>query len=910
MANDGQVVFEITADGKKAIANIKDITKAIEAEGKKWDTAAKNSTDGIEASFGSMVKKVVAGISAAKVGREILNWGKAAISAASDLAEVQNVVDVTFGEGASKIEAWSKTASRQFGLTETQAKKFTSTLGAMMKSSGIAGDEIIDMSTSLAGLAADMASFYNLDFETAFQKIRSGISGETEPLKQLGINMSIANLEAFALQQGIEKSFNAMSQGEQTMLRYQYLMQATADAQGDFERTADGFANASRRVEAAMETINTKGGALLMEVIEPLTTGLATFLEKATTTPERTVLDDFNDINVDTANKLAALDETYTQAQNVISLIDELEKTTIQLGNGTTMDFGTLFRDLTTVENNGGDIREYLKSLGVDVDFVAQKYQVWKKSFDELEGMVPGLTGDIRSQNEAIDDTAQALQANLDAWKANEEKKLLWAAYYAKERALTEKKAELYSYEFDYGAAREAAKKARDALANIYKLEFDENGDITNKISLPADRMEQYKADLVHYNLLLEKEKDTKAELERQTNSYAFAEKELADGKAALIEKTGEQEKVTQEVTEKVKELTTEQKASISAAQEAAKALADYVDSVRDSTEKAVDGIVKGFAKITRPADELVQKRSELIKQQQELDRSTKGWEKEYEKLDEQINKLNESIDDYSPKSMQDGLKSQIAFMEEYIKNLEKARELGLSNELLASLSDGSVESAEYLSQLVANPTQAAEVDELYKKVEETKAGFTDALTQQKLTVDETYNAMVAKAKETITQINLGDEAATASGETVSGIASGINNHVSEVAAAVDSVIAELSRLNSYGISLDFGTFGQINFSLDGSHATGLDFVPFDGYLAELHEGEGILNAEENRIWQRFKNGDLSSRNVDYDALGGVMRDNVKAGGDVYLDGRTVGSVISDMQGRSYRSLKRSGWQS
>jgi len=91
-----------------------------------------------------------------------------------------------------------------------------------------------------------MASFYNLDLETAFEKIRSGISGETEPLKQLGINMSVANLEAYALSQGITTAYNEMSQAEQVMLRYNYLMSTTADAQGDFARTQDSYANQTR----------------------------------------------------------------------------------------------------------------------------------------------------------------------------------------------------------------------------------------------------------------------------------------------------------------------------------------------------------------------------------------------------------------------------------------------------------------------------------------------------------------------------------------------------------------------------------------------------------------------------------------------------------------------------------------
>ena len=146
-------------------------------------------------------------------------------------------------------------------------------------------------------------------------------------------------------------------------------------------------------------------------------------------------------------------------------------------------------------------------------------------------------------------------------------------------------------------------------------------------------------------------------------------------------------------------------------------------------------------------------------------------------------------------------------------------------------------------------------------------------------------------------------------------MAEAIKNHVPDVAEQVDAVLAQLNRLSGWGVDLNFGTFGSVSLSTGtvggGSaaihpHETGLNWVPFDNYLASLHEGEGILTAEENRIWQAFKNG---QRGVDYDTLGGVMRDNVKPGGNVYLDGRVVGQVVSQMQGNSYRTLQRSGWQ-
>ena len=104
------------------------------------------------------------------------------IKLASDLGEVQNVVDTTFGDNAGRINEWASKAGKAFGLAELDAKKFTGSLGAMLKSSDITGDNLASMTEDLVGLSADFASFYNLNHEEAFEKIRSGISGETKVL--------------------------------------------------------------------------------------------------------------------------------------------------------------------------------------------------------------------------------------------------------------------------------------------------------------------------------------------------------------------------------------------------------------------------------------------------------------------------------------------------------------------------------------------------------------------------------------------------------------------------------------------------------------------------------------------------------------------------------------------------------
>ena len=187
-----------------------------------------------------------------------------AVEYASDLTEVQNVVDVTFGETSRQIDQWAQGTLDSVGLSELAAKRYAGTMGAMLKSSGLTGDAVNDMSMSITELAGDMASFYNLDTDAAFEKIRSGISGETEPLKQLGINMSVANLEAYALSQGINTAYSEMSQAEQTTLRYNYLMQQTADAQGDYARNSDSYANQVRHLGEAWQAFT---GELASDVL-------------------------------------------------------------------------------------------------------------------------------------------------------------------------------------------------------------------------------------------------------------------------------------------------------------------------------------------------------------------------------------------------------------------------------------------------------------------------------------------------------------------------------------------------------------------------------------------------------------------------------------------------------------------
>ena len=282
MAEDGKVIYVIEGDPSKALKAIdkfekaaresgKDVEKSSKESAKKIEDTVEKTSKSMEDSVTSAAAKIAKAIGSAFVVKQVIEFGKAAVGVASDLSEVQNVVDTTFGtEGAIRINEWARNAAEAFGESELQAKQFTSTLGAMFKSMGVGQADMEEMSMSLAGLAGDMASFYNLDPTEAFEKLRSGISGETEPLKQLGINMSVVNLEAFAMAEGITKSYQEMTQAEQATLRYQYIMSATADAQGDFADTSDSFANQQRILQLEIQTLAAEIGQDLMPIAQEM----------------------------------------------------------------------------------------------------------------------------------------------------------------------------------------------------------------------------------------------------------------------------------------------------------------------------------------------------------------------------------------------------------------------------------------------------------------------------------------------------------------------------------------------------------------------------------------------------------------------------------------------------------------
>jgi hypothetical protein len=617
---DGKVVFEITGDNSSVIKTLKDTTQQINKESKQWDKSVDDSSGNISDNLIGAFKAVATSAAFIKIGKMLLQLGGESIELASDLQEVQNVVDSAFGsEGAEKVNKWAEEARKNFGLTELQAKRYASTMGAIFKTNGIADDQLVKMSTDIAGLAADMASYYNMDFDVAFNKIQSGLAGMPQPLREIGVQMTEAAVSAYAMANGYETAFDKMSESEKLLVRYHYLMDQTTLAQGDFTKTSNDFANSQRRMATGFDTLKAKLGEALLPIATEVSNAINDMLDLLIYDPSDNIFDQAEDSIADAAGRA-------TEAQGILGYMDKL------------------------YEKYGS---------------AAESTDEWRQALEKLKAVFPEV-------NQYIDDETGKLTASNEQLKEY--------------------------IENSKQAAIEDAKKAAIAGLN-----------------------EQYiQAGQDYYT----------AEIKRD-----IATEEAAAARQSIVSYIQSREPEYRDTGF----LTTEQLSWV--ANSWADEFGDSKDTIRE-------------------------------------------WVRIFNEQTNEANKQQRAMDGFSTK----------------MKSLEA--DLSIANAALARLS-----------------------------------------------------------------------------------------------AAAESAASSVG--------------GLPGINIDGSHARGLDYVPFDGYLARLHQGEGILTSAENTMWQNMKY--LGNYNgITSDVLNAILGSNmesVKAGGNVYLDGMTVGKVISDMQGQQYRSLQRSGWQ-
>ncbi len=255
--NVGAVDFELLLNSNPFNKGLKNATNTIKSSG-------------IENSLKKIGKLAIAAFSV----KAITNFGKECLNLGSDLTEVQNVVDVTFGNLNTEVNKFAENAITQFGLGQTVTKKYVGTFGAMAKAFDFNNEAALAMSETLTGLTADVASFYNLSSDEAYTKLKSVFTGETETLKDLGVVMTQNALDQYALANGYGKTTSKMTEQEKVALRYKFVLEKLNIASGDFARTSDSWANQTRVLSLRFNELKATLGQGFINVFTPIVKGI------------------------------------------------------------------------------------------------------------------------------------------------------------------------------------------------------------------------------------------------------------------------------------------------------------------------------------------------------------------------------------------------------------------------------------------------------------------------------------------------------------------------------------------------------------------------------------------------------------------------------------------------------------
>lgn len=335
-------------------------------------TEAEKTSDILDSAFGHALGDILSGITQAAI-ETAFTFATEGVELAASMEEIHNVVDTTFGSAsASRINAWAKTTKEAYGIGALSAKDYVSTMGATLKGMGIQNDQLYEMSTALVGLAGDMASFRNLGTEDTFRKIMSGMTGEMEPLKQLGIIMSATNLESHALAMGISEDWSKLDSATQTQVRFNYLMQQTADMQGDFAKTSESYSNQMRLMQENIEQLKLSVGESLLPVMNELVGWFNSLFGS-----QENAADGIEAIKDAYSDTYVSIETTTTNALALINALDELSASTED----------------------------------------AASTDTWNAIMQELASTLPGISSLINDNTGSIEGGTQALKDYVEQWR-------------------------------------------------------------------------------------------------------------------------------------------------------------------------------------------------------------------------------------------------------------------------------------------------------------------------------------------------------------------------------------------------------------------------------------------------------------------------------------------------------------
>lgn len=251
-----------------------------------------------------------------------------ATSNASSIIESENLLRATYNEGADALLNWADKNAEAYGLANASAKQYLSFLTGVLNNTDISSDKLGSMAQNYTRLVGDMASAYNTEIDDAFQAIRSGIAGNTLAMQRYGIVLSVTNLQQYLQSKGIDATYRSLDAASKQYVRYAYIMEHTAEIQGDYTRTFESFANSVKTLKNEWNNLLSLLGQYAIPVIMPIINALRTAIAYA-----GAILKYLAEIYGWEKYTTIAVDYSYQQVENIEDAVDSQEDLTAEVKN-------------------------------------------------------------------------------------------------------------------------------------------------------------------------------------------------------------------------------------------------------------------------------------------------------------------------------------------------------------------------------------------------------------------------------------------------------------------------------------------------------------------------------------------------------------------------------------------------